>query len=145
MKKILASLTLFASIFFGADIEVSDIYVKQTPPNAKATAVFLKIKNNSNKDIDLVNAKSNLSDNVELHTHLHKNGKMTMLKVEKITIKANSMTELKPGGDHIMLFDPKFPVTKDSSMDITLELSNGKSLNFNKIESKEITKKHSMK
>lgn len=141
MKKILVSVALFASAVFAADIEVSNIYVKQTPPKAKNTAIFLTITNNSDKDIALVDAESDLSDNIELHTHLHEGKKMKMIKVPEITIKARSSIELKPGGDHIMLFDIKEAVTKESKTNLTLNFSNGETLTFTNIESKEVAKR----
>lgn len=145
MKKILMSVALFISAIFAADVEVSDIYIKQTPPKTKNTAIFLKIQNNSDKDVALVDVESDLSDNVELHTNLSEGKKMKMIKVPEITIKAKSSIELKPGGDHIMLFDIKQPVTKDSKVSLTLNFSNGETLNFTDIGSKEVAKQHSHK
>lgn len=136
MKKILMSVALFVGAAFAADIEVSDIYVKQTPPNAKNTAIFLKIANNSDKDIALVDAESDLSDNVELHSVVKDGGKMTMVKVPEITIKANSSVELKSGAEHIMLFGIKKPVTSGTKVGVTLSFSNGETLNFTDIQSK---------
>lgn len=141
MKKILLSLTLLASAIFAADIEVSEIYVKQTPPNAKNTAIFLKIKNNTAQNIALVDAECDLSEYTEIHTILREGDKMTMIKVPDLTINANSSLELKPGGDHIMLFDLKKPVTKDSKANLTLTFSNGESLKLTNIESKEVAKR----
>lgn len=141
MKKILLSLTLLASAIFAADIEVSEIYVKQTPPNAKNTAIFLKIKNNTAQNIALVDAECDLSEYTEIHTILREGDKMTMIKVPELTINANSSLELKPGGDHIMLFDLKKPITKDSKANLTLTFSNGESLKLTNIESKEVAKR----
>lgn len=141
MKKILAILAAFLGFALAADIEVSDIFVRQTPPNAKNTAIFLTLKNTTGKDISLVDAESNLSEKIELHTHLHDGGKMTMMKVDAIVIPANSSAELKPGGDHIMLFDIKESVKSDTKVDLTLSFSNGESLNFENIAVKDI-KKH---
>lgn len=143
MKKILAFFALFAlfaGAAFGADIEVSGLYIKQTPPNSKTSAIFLVAKNNSDKDIDLLGATSGLSDRIELHTHIAKGKKMVMSKVDKITIKAGQSVELKPGSDHIMLFNIKEQVTKDSKIGVVLNFSNGESLNFAHIETREVVK-----
>ena len=40
MKKILVGLALFVSALFSSELEINDIFVKQTAPNARATAVF---------------------------------------------------------------------------------------------------------
>lgn len=141
MKKILTTLAFLTSAIFAADIEVSGVYVKQTPPNAKNTAIFLKMQNNTSQDIALVDVECDLSQYSELHTILHEGNKMTMIKVPEITIKANSSVELKPGADHIMLFDLKKPVTKDSKVNLTLTFSNGESLELKDIESKQVAKR----
>ena len=138
MKKILVSVALFASAVFAADIEVSNIAVKQTPPRAQNTAIFLTITNNSDKDIALVDAESDLSDNVELHSVIKEGEKMTMVKVPEIAVKAKSSVELKSGAEHIMLFGIKKPVTKDTKVSLTLHFSNGESLSFKDIESVEL-------
>lgn len=140
MKKILTTLAFLTSAIFAADIEVSGVYVKQTPPNAKNTAIFLKMQNNTSQDIALVDVECDLSQYSELHTILHEGNKMTMIKVPEITIKANSSVELKPGADHIMLFDLKKPVTQESKVNLTLTFSNGESLELKDIKSKQSAK-----
>ena len=139
MKKILVGLALFASALFSSELEIDDIFVKQTAPNARATAVFLKITNTSDKDIDLLGAKSDLSDRIELHTVVYEGEKMTMVKVPKITIKAKSSVQLMSGAEHIMALGIKKPVKKDTKVSLTLEFDNGESLNFKDIESIEMT------
>lgn len=139
MTKIFVSVALFASAIFAADIAVSDLVVKQTPPKAPNTAFFMTIANNSDKDIALVGAKSDLSDRVELHTVVYEGEKMTMVKVPKITIKAKSSVQLMSGAEHIMALGIKKPVKKDTKVSLTLEFDNGESLNFKDIESIEMT------
>ena len=139
MKKIFVSVALFASAIFAADIAVSDLVVKQTPPKAPNTAFFMTIANNSDKDIALIGAKSDLSDRIELHTVVYEGEKMTMVKVPKITIKAKSSVQLMSGAEHIMALGIKKPVKKDTKVSLTLEFDNGESLNFKDIESIEMT------
>ena len=86
-------------------------------------AVFLSIDNKGSAD-KLVAASSALSQRVELHTHSMDNGVMKMRPVEVIEIPANSMTELKSGGYHIMMFDVKTMPEKGSSVPLTLTFEN---------------------
>jgi copper(I)-binding protein len=82
-------------------------------------AVFLSIDNKGGAD-KLVAASSTLSQRVELHTHTMDNGVMRMRPVEAIEIPANSLTELKSGGHHIMMFDVKTMPEKGSPVPLTL-------------------------
>ena len=86
-------------------------------------AVFLSIDNKGSAD-KLVAASSTLSQRVELHTHTMDNGVMRMRPVEAIEIPAGSMTELKSGGYHIMMFDVKSMPEKGSTVPLTLTFEN---------------------
>lgn len=142
MKKVLITLSLLFASLFAKNIEISDIYIKQSPPNAKNTAIFLKIKNNTKKDLSLIEVKSDLASKVELHTHLHKDGKMAMVKLDKITIKANSQIELRPGADHIMLFDLKERVDEKTRANLSLVFDNGELITLSDISSKSLDHSH---
>ncbi|HDZ5066057.1 TPA: copper chaperone PCu(A)C [Campylobacter jejuni] len=138
MKKILLFSALFALNLWAAnDIEIKNAFVKQTPPHAQNSAIFLTISNNTDKDIALISAKSDISEVSELHTHMHKDGKMMMQKIPEIVIKAHSSTELKSGGYHIMLLKLKKPIAKDTKVNLDLEFNNHKTIELKNIESKE--------
>lgn len=142
MKKIILSASLLLSSLVANDISVENAYVKQTPPHATNSAIFLTLKNSSDKDITLVEARTNLSEITELHTHIHQNGKMAMIKIPKIEIKANSSTELAPGGYHIMLLNLKNPIDANSKANLTLIFDNNQSLEIKNIPSQAIKMHH---
>ncbi len=86
-------------------------------------AVFLNIDNKGSDD-RLIAASSALSGRVELHSHTMDNGVMKMRPVEAIEIPANSRTELKSGGYHIMMFDVQTMPEKGSTVPLTLTFEN---------------------
>lgn len=140
-KKITFVLSLMALNLFANDqLEISDAYVKQTPPNAKNTAIFLTIKNKGEKELSIINAATNLSDKTELHTHIHENKKISMVQIPKITLKAQSETKLQPGGLHIMVFDLKKQVDKDTKANLMLYFDDNSSLEVKNIPSATIRK-----
>jgi copper(I)-binding protein len=126
MKKFLLLALLSASTLFASEIEVKDAYVRATPPGLPNSAMFMKVENNSDKDVAILKATSNISKVVELHTHSMKDGVMKMYQVPKIDVKAKSTTELKPGGFHIMLIGLHKPLKVGEEVTFTLEFSNGK-------------------
>ncbi|KAB0582971.1 copper chaperone PCu(A)C [Campylobacter sputorum subsp. sputorum] len=123
---------------YAADIDVSNAYAKATPPNAKNSGAFMLIKNNTDKDIALVSATNSLSDVTELHTHIEENGMKKMIQVPKIDIKANSTTELKPGGLHVMFIGIKKPMVVGENVKMTLTFDNGQTVTLDKVPVKEI-------
>lgn len=127
MKKFMLFVLFSVSTLIASDIEIEDAYVRATPPNLPNSAAFMVIENETNKDISIVKASSNISKTVELHTHDMKDGVMKMYQIPKIDIAANSKTVLKPGGLHIMFIGLKHPLKEGNEVTLTLEFSNGKS------------------
>ncbi len=125
---LIAGLTLSGQVFaesVAESIEVSDPYVRMVPPTAPASAAFMGLKNTSDKNHALVAAKAYINKTTELHTHIHDNGVMRMRQVQKIDLPAGQLTELKPGGFHIMLIGLNAPVEKDQTIKIDLTFDDG--------------------
>ena len=141
MKKILLVASLGASLFAG-NIVVENPYVKITPPNAKNTAVFMQIKNNSDKDIKLIDAKCDFPKVTEIHTHIHEDGMMKMVRIKDATVPANGVLELKPKSYHVMLIDIPNGIDKDSKVNVELFFDNGEKVELKDIPSKEVIHKH---
>ncbi len=127
MKKLVLSALLSVSTLLASNIEVEDAYVRATPPNLPNSAAFMKVENNTDKEVSIVKAYSDIAKVVELHTHDMKDGVMKMYQVPKIIVPANGETILKPGGFHIMLIGLKQSLKKGKEVSLTLEFSNGES------------------
>jgi copper(I)-binding protein len=126
MKKLIMLVLISVSTLAANGIKIENPYVRATPPNLPNSAAFMTIENSSDKNIAIVNATSDVSKVVELHTHTMKDGVMTMLQIPKIDIPANGKTVLKPGGLHIMFIGLKKSLKVGDSVTFTIELSNGK-------------------
>ena len=59
--------------------------------------------NHGDKSDKLIGAKSTVAKMVEVHTHVHKDGVMSMQKVDSLEIPAGETVLFKPGGLHLML------------------------------------------
>lgn len=137
MKKVLLALSLGAILFAG-NIEIDEPYVKLTPPNAKNSAIFMNIKNNSNEDIKLIDAKCDFAQSTEIHTHIHEDGMMKMIRIQDATIPANGNLELKPKSYHIMLMGIKDSVKDDTKLNLELSFSNGEKIELKDIPAKAV-------
>ena len=124
MKKIILILTVVSSFnLFASDIVIRDARIKPTLAGMSVTAIFMKITNNSDKDIHLTKISGKFAPTFELHNMEMKDGKMVMRPVDSILIKSHSTTELKSGGFHVMVFDaPKsFRKTKVYGAKLTFD------------------------
>lgn len=124
----LATIALFSNITLAETLTVNQSYVRETPPHAKNSAAFMQIHNNSNSDLKLMAATSNISARVELHTHISKDGIMKMRKVEEILIAAEDTTILQPGGYHVMFIGLKNRLKAGNMVTIKLYFNNGEEI-----------------
>ncbi len=128
MKALLAtSLLLLSANLWAASVVVEDAYVRSMPPTQTVTGAFLVFKNSTDSDRAVVSAESDVSDKVELHTHLHEDGVMKMRQVDQIDVPAGGETVLEPGGFHVMLIGLKQPLKLGQMVDIKFYIDDGSS------------------
>ncbi len=95
-----------------------------TAPNTPG-AIFIDIKNDTNKDDVLIAASTPVATQVELHGHIDVNGVMQMREMKDgIPLGKSQTTTLKPGGYHIMLMNLKEPLKKGQKFPLTLKFKN---------------------
>ena len=124
MKKFVLSIASIAAVF-GADVEIEGAYARASIPNVPNSAAFFVIKNNSDKDIAITSANSDVAEKNELHTHIKENKMMKMIKIEKLVVPAKSSLELKSGGDHVMLMGLKKELKVGDEINLELSFSDG--------------------
>ena len=129
MKKFVLSIVSIAAVF-GADIEIEGAYARASIPNMPNSAAFFVIKNNSDKDIAITSANSDIAEKNELHTHIKENKMMKMMKIEKLVVPAKSSLELKSGGDHVMLMGLKKELKVGDEINLELSFSDGDKKNI---------------
>ena len=93
----------------------------------KATAAFMVLKNEADKDTALVKVDNPASRITELHTHINDGGVMKMRPVKSIEIKAKGEAALKPGGFHVMMIELKAGMKDGDTVPLTLQFADGSS------------------
>ncbi len=106
-------------------VSVVDPYVRLAPPGAQATAAFMVLRNDADKDTALVKVENPLSKLTELHNHINDGGVMKMRPVKSIEIKAKGEAALKPGGYHVMMIELKAPMKEGDTVPLTLQFADG--------------------
>ncbi len=130
MKKTLLTATAglvlsWASPMLASDISLSDAMARVTPRSVGAA--FMTITNKAEQDRLVISATADGAGKVELHTHINDNGVMRMRQVENFSVPAGGEHILKPGGDHVMLFDVSDEVTQRGHISVTLQFDDGTS------------------
>lgn len=87
------------------DIVFSDARIIEPMKGTNVTAAYALIKNESANAVKLTIAEAKPFKAAEVHETYENNGQSGMRKIEEINIPPHESFELKPGGNHIMLFD----------------------------------------
>ena len=104
---------------------VVDPWVKAT--DESMTAAFGTLTNETDAEITVVGATSDVAGVVELHEVVTDETGATVMqpKAGGFTIPAGGTHELTAGGDHIMLMDLARPLEAGEEVVVTVELSDG--------------------
>ncbi|SEO03801.1 hypothetical protein SAMN04490248_101119 [Salinihabitans flavidus] len=100
----LAAALFAAPALAGSEIAIHEPYARTSGMMAKTGAAFMKIENGGDEDDRLIEARADMSERVELHTHIDDgDGVMKMRHVpDGFAIPAGQSHMLMRGGDHVM-------------------------------------------
>ncbi|CAM2770154.1 copper chaperone PCu(A)C [Prescottella defluvii] len=113
-----------------AAVSFQDSWIKAA--DGGMTSMFGTIVNDSDSEVTLTAVTTGVSPRVELH-EMAPDGTGAMKMREKdggVVIPANGSYELKPGADHIMLFDLPAPVQAGTDVPFTFEFVDGATTEF---------------
>ncbi|MGR5460049.1 copper chaperone PCu(A)C [Vibrio alfacsensis] len=127
---VLGALLLSSIAQANLSVMPQDPYARAMAPGALTSAVFVTFANLSQEDINIIAAETPAAGKVELHDVIKDGDVMQMRQIERITLKANETTELKPGSLHIMLFDLTKPLNEGDEIEVTVTYDNGQKQSF---------------
>ena len=116
---LLVALSLGSTTLCAKDIvTIEDAWVRPTAPGQDVGAAYMTLL--STQNTSMVNAESNVTKSVEIHSMTMQNGVMKMRMLETLALAANKSYKLEPGGFHLMMFDLKKPLTEGQFVEFEL-------------------------
>lgn len=116
---LVAAAWLLAATAAGAQVTVTDAWVRATVPQQKATGAFMQLS--AAKDTRLVAVSTPAAGLAELHEMATtQDNVMKMRHVAGIDLPAGRTVELKPGGQHLMLMDLRQQAKEGDTVPLTL-------------------------
>lgn len=109
------------------EMEISDVWGRNSPAAAENGAFYMTITNNTGTDDALLSADTDVCTAVELHEmYMKENDVMGMRPVPggKIDIPNGATAELKVGGLHVMCLGKSDELTRGAEIPITLTFEN---------------------
>lgn len=125
-SRLLLTLTLISSSAAATakdTVSIENAWVRATAPGQDVGAAYMTF--NSNQDVTLIRATSDVTESVEIHSMSMQNGVMKMRMLENLAIKAGKPYKLEPGGFHLMLFDLKKPLLGGQYVNFELTFKSG--------------------
>ncbi len=88
----------------GAEVHVEDAWSLPLPPTSVNGAVYLTVHNRGPGTDQLLGAESDIAEKVELHSHVMRDGQMSMMRLHGIDLPPDASVVFAPGRLHVMLF-----------------------------------------
>ncbi|MEX1665109.1 copper chaperone PCu(A)C [Zhongshania arctica] len=122
-RVVVAALAL--SPLVAQSIEIKDAYVRGLPPTQRNTAAFFTVLNASDKPVELMAGRSDAAERLEIHSHQHRNGMMSMQKQASVSIAAGESLVFESGGYHLMLINLTRAVRDGDQLSFSLTTDDG--------------------
>lgn len=105
---------------------IHDAIIPAAPPSMTVRGVFMTIENTTAMDIRITKIRSPQFASAEIHQTVLQDNVYKMIKQDVLIVPAKGKIELKHGGYHLMLFDPKTPLQPGDSVTLVLTVEGGK-------------------
>jgi len=99
-------------------ISIADPKIRETLPGQSLSAGYMVVVNNSAENCPLERATAPEAL-VEIHQHLHNNGRMQMRQVHDFVVRAGKQVKFEPGGYHLMLTKLGHPLKAGAELPLT--------------------------
>ena len=110
-------------------LQVSEVWAKATPPNAKVAGGYLAVHNSGATQDRLLRVESAAAKRVEIHEMSDVDGVARMRELaDGLPLPAGKTRQLKPGGYHLMFIEPAQPFVEGQQVAATLVFEKAGSL-----------------
>lgn len=111
-------------------IELTDAWVRATPPGAGAAAGYGVLRNTTDRTLRITALRSPLSKTLEIHEMKMADGQMQMRALADPQLAPGETLTLQPGGYHLMFMGLNATPQPGEQVEVTLELEDGSSAQF---------------
>lgn len=110
------------------EIQIRDAWIREAPPNAQVLAGYAQIENTTGKADSVVAVSSAAFEKAEIHRSEVTNNVARMAQIKELALPPHQIVKLEAGGTHVMLFNPKSPLSAGQHVTLNFTLRSGKTL-----------------
>ncbi len=114
------------NVIANEEIKIEDFWINEAPPVSRVHAAYLHVYNQADNDAVLNSIESPAYARVEIHQSIVSDDRVRMQAHDKLAIPSRSNLEFKPGGFHLMLFDPVNKLQAGDEVKFTFYLEDGR-------------------
>jgi copper(I)-binding protein len=104
---------------------VVDAWIRVAPPGASAVAGYATLKNTGDETISILTVQSDAYRMTSLHETLVEEGVSKMRELHRLKIAPGETVQLKPGGKHLMLMQPRREILVGDKVEMLFMLVDG--------------------
>lgn len=106
-------------------LTVFDAWIRAAPPDSRMMAGYATLKNTGDTPIKLLTVQSDAFRQSSIHETVVEHDVTKMRELPRLDIGAGATIEMRPGGRHLMLLDPRHPVVAGDKIHMVFLLDDG--------------------
>lgn len=107
---------------------VDQAWIRAAPPTASALAGYARVRDTCGRAVAITGARSAAFGRVMLHATAMADGMSTMREAGSLRVPARGELRFAPGGNHIMLMQPRRALAPGQRVRIELLLADGRAV-----------------
>jgi periplasmic copper chaperone A len=115
-----------AAVHAEGKIGVFDAWIRAAPPGSHMLAGYATLKNTGDTRISILTVQTDAFREAAIHeTTVDRDGVSKMRELPRLDIEPGATVEMKPGGRHLMLSDPRHPIVAGEKIGMVFLLGDG--------------------
>lgn len=106
-------------------LSVYDAWIRKAPPGVSMMAGYATLKNEGDAPIKVLTVQSDAFRQSSIHETVVERGVSKMRELPRIDMAAGATVEMKPGGAHLMLSEPRHPILVGDKVHMVFLLADG--------------------
>jgi hypothetical protein len=106
-------------------LTVYDAWIRMAPPGATMMAGYATLKNEGDSPLKVLTVQSDAFRQSSIHETVVDRGVSRMRELPRIDMAPGATVEMKPGGAHLMLMEPRHPILVGDKVHMVFLLADG--------------------
>jgi copper(I)-binding protein len=104
---------------------VYDAWIRKAPPGVTMMAGYATLKNEGDAPVKILTVQSDAFRQSSIHETVVERGVSKMRELPRIDLAPGATIEMKPGGAHLMLLEPRHPILVGEKVHMVFLLADG--------------------